>query len=716
MAINFPDSPSVNDTVSVGDRTWIWDGTVWKLAIATATIGGSNTQVQYNSSGSLAGNANFAYDGSSLITMTKSGANTGIKLDVASDTEAHSGNIAFYKSEAAGAGRLDKDAVYGQIDFYGQTASNGYHHAAAIKTLVGEYFYSDNFTPSDIEFWATPADQTAPVRKVVVRGGTSNTDAAALEIWHNQADKGSRVDFVDDDGTQLGYFGYSANANWYIKNLTTSGNMFIECEGAIYVRAEGNYEVKFSSTGLEPYSDEGYKLGSSSKEWSEAYIVDSIVSGSLTLDAAQISGVQKSTESFSDDDVSFMTSAAIDDRINAAAGGSVTTSDTAPGSPSNGDLWYESDTGDLFVFTDSVWVEVGHATDGGTALADADGDTLIQVEESADEDTIRFDTAGTERMVIKSDGNVGIGTATPANTLHVQKDVDDFVVKIENDGNSTSSDGLWLDTRWNTATNTVLKVTSNSGGDDFFYIKGDGKVGIGTATPTGGNLEINGGSDYGRIYVRGGGTGYTMADIRLDSSDAVRGAGVYVFNSANDTTWFSGNMYNNADAWGICRNSNVAMSQSAADTGSALVRVSSSGHMTVTNQPSFNAYVSGAAWTLNTTNGVVAFNSIRHNVGSHFSTSTYRFTAPVAGNYFFSYHFFMYTSYDNDTNTYYGFHKNGSSHLTTNHGVEGQDGGQSMSAVISLAANDYVTVQKVGGGSISSYGGQYNSFTGHLLG
>ena len=243
-----------------------------------------------------------------------------------------------------------------------------------------------------------------------------------------------------------------------------------------------------------------------------------------------------------------------------------------------------------------------------------------------------------------------------------------------------------------------------------------GNVGIGTGSPTGGNLEINGGSDYGRIYVRGGGTGYTMADIRLDSSDSFRGAGVYVFNSANDTTWFSGNMYNNADAWGICRNSNVAMSQSTADTGSALVRVSSSGHMTVTNQPSFNAYVSGSAWTMNTTNGVVAFSTTRHNVGSHYSTSTYRFTAPVAGNYFFSYHFFMYTSYDNDTNTYYGFHKNGASHMTTNHGVEGQDGGQAMSAVISLAANDYVTVQMVGGGSISSYGGQYNSFTGHLLG
>ncbi len=39
-----------------------------------------------------------------------------------------------------------------------------------------------------------------------------------------------------------------------------------------------------------------------------------------------------------------------------------------------------------------------------TQLADADGDTLIQTEESSDEDKIRFDTGGTERGVIDSTG------------------------------------------------------------------------------------------------------------------------------------------------------------------------------------------------------------------------------------------------------------------------------------------------------------------------
>jgi len=48
-----------------------------------------------------------------------------------------------------------------------------------------------------------------------------------------------------------------------------------------------------------------------------------------------------------------------------------------------------------------------------TIVQDADKDTKIQVEESSDEDIIRFDTAGTERMVINSSGNVGIGTSSP---------------------------------------------------------------------------------------------------------------------------------------------------------------------------------------------------------------------------------------------------------------------------------------------------------------
>lgn len=57
-----------------------------------------------------------------------------------------------------------------------------------------------------------------------------------------------------------------------------------------------------------------------------------------------------------------------------------------------------------------------------TFIEDADGDTKVQVEESSDEDIIRFDTAGTERMIIQADGKIGIGT-NPSHLLDVNGDI-----------------------------------------------------------------------------------------------------------------------------------------------------------------------------------------------------------------------------------------------------------------------------------------------------
>ena len=54
-------------------------------------------------------------------------------------------------------------------------------------------------------------------------------------------------------------------------------------------------------------------------------------------------------------------------------------------------------------------------------LADADGDTKVMVEESSDEDKIRFDTGGTERMIIDDGGIVGIGTSSPTSYANSQK-------------------------------------------------------------------------------------------------------------------------------------------------------------------------------------------------------------------------------------------------------------------------------------------------------
>ena len=59
------------------------------------------------------------------------------------------------------------------------------------------------------------------------------------------------------------------------------------------------------------------------------------------------------------------------------------------------------------------------AINTSSILSDTDADTKVQVEESSDEDKIRFDTGGTERMIIDDAGKVGLGTTSPVVPLDI---------------------------------------------------------------------------------------------------------------------------------------------------------------------------------------------------------------------------------------------------------------------------------------------------------
>ncbi len=81
------------------------------------------------------------------------------------------------------------------------------------------------------------------------------------------------------------------------------------------------------------------------------------------------------------------------------------------------------------------WID---KTTSSLSLLDADSDTGIQVEESADEDKIRFDTAGSERMIINDAGKVGIGTSVPSSNLHTKGDF-----RIEDATDTTTRDFIF---------------------------------------------------------------------------------------------------------------------------------------------------------------------------------------------------------------------------------------------------------------------------------
>ena len=148
--------------------------------------------------------------------------------------------------------------------------------------------------------------------------------------------------------------------------------------------------------------------------------------------------------------------------------------------------------------------------------------------------------------------------------------------------------------------------------------------------------------------------------------------------------------------------------------GTERLRINSNGQVTQSAQPSFAVNVSSNAYTVN--NGVLPFNATRHNTGSHFNTSNYRFTAPVAGRYLFTFHSIVNGSV-NSGQQHYDIRINNSvsrgmsshfSNLANNNWDQ-----VSSSYIFELSANDYVQMYSVS--NTGWHGNDWQLFCGQLL-
>jgi len=134
-------------------------------------------------------------------------------------------------------------------------------------------------------------------------------------------------------------------------------------------------------------------------------------------------------------------------------------------------------------------------------------------------------------MIIDGSGNVGIGGITPTKTLHVEKDVNDDLVKFVN---SRTTDGQaygMFVQAGSTSADYAMRVKDHDSTNDLFRISGNGNIGVGSNTPS--NVMPD-------SWANNAGSNALQISARSSSYDA----GLFVRNSADTQgvdIWHDGN-------------------------------------------------------------------------------------------------------------------------------------------------------------------------------
>jgi len=153
------------------------------------------------------------------------------------------------------------------------------------------------------------------------------------------------------------------------------------------------------------------------------------------------------------------------------------------------------------------------------------------------------------------------------------------------------------------------------------------------------------------------------------------------------------------------------------DTGLSSVLAIKNGVATMPNQPGFMAQFPYGGGSSSVSNSVYPFSQTHYNIGSHYNTSTYRFTAPVAGRYMFGYQ--LLTNAGGGRSLSY-LRINASSSFSNSQVYEGSADSEEyndaqVNTILNLNANDYVDVYIGGSGNLYTAASGQNKFYGNLI-
>ena len=313
---------------------------------------------------------------------------------------------------------------------------------------------------------------------------------------------------------------------------------------------------------------------------------------------------------------------------------------------------------------------------------------------------------------ITANGGIGVTgniTQTGANSANflIKAPTDNASLTLQAGSSDSGAEGAFVNFLQNTTSKWQMGMNTDNSfrwynyatSSEAMQISPSGNVGIGV-TPAAFNaastaVQLSGGHFYDRTI----GETYIGNNSYHDSGDVTRAVNTGL---ASNIGFYSGNTIFQSAA---------SVAAGALSTMVTNMTIDASGRVTQPYQPSFRV---GATASFSGNGTIHLHPTSYHDVGNNYAPSNGRFTAPVAGVYYFGAQLIsLYNSTTNEQN--FILTKNGAPLCDARCLGHGSSSSH-LKTVVQLAVGDYICVQN-GNGNTATYANAFhNQFCGYLIG
>ena len=301
-------------------------------------------------------------------------------------------------------------------------------------------------------------------------------------------------------------------------------------------------------------------------------------------------------------------------------------------------------------------------------------------------------------FVDTSEGKVGVGTGSPGAKLHVNGNVDNVGISIQNNARKYTV-GVRGDT------SDVFSIVDDTAAKFRVVIDSSGKVGIGTNAPTE-LLDIAAAPGDYDAFIRlrtGSGATSPVTECGLKLTESGDYGFQFVHSGATDLL-------------------KIRHQNSAGNVDKDDIMVwHPNGIVTTPSRPAFYAW-DNISTRRNHSLGILMHNATTYNIGSHYNTSTGRFLTPVAGTYIFA-AVLVHDTANALSSPIYSFYVDGANRRDIIEGTGSHYAHYEQHGVyiVNLAANQSVDIRSRSASDITFVNGDHgayyrNCFQGALLG